>query len=197
MAKWHLHTEISVIPKLKYSSIFSIDIIKCITFALLSNWLNPQQVLESKNIELISLKQQQIEKYNTLIVLQGELNAINEEQKYHERLRTRETIAAQNKEKELKDFAKLQAILKHQRMEMKKITKDIQTLRLKIKPQNQFLLNELAAQERMSPPILAFPDYLHDVREDSARTQSTQSYSSEGSVTSRVTKTSVDSVKSN
>lgn len=123
------------------------------------------------------MKQQQIEKYNVLIVLQSELNAINEEQKYYEKLRAKYTFAAQNKAKEEKDFAKLQDILKHQKEQIKKITKEIQTLRLKIKPKNQFLLNERYAQERASPQVFTFSGYI-DVCEDSARSQSVNSFTS-------------------
>lgn len=133
--------------------------------------------METKNKELSLLKQQQIEKYNILIVLQSELNAINEEQKYHEKLRTKYMIAAQNKAKEERDFEKLQDISKHQKEQIKKITKEIQTLRLKIKPKHQFLLNERSIQERASPQVFTFSGYI-DACEDSARSQSVNSFTS-------------------
>lgn len=137
------------------------------------------------------MKQQQIEKYNTLIVLQGELNAINDEQKYHEKLRGKYLLAAQNKVKEEKDFEKLQALSKHQRQQIKQFTKDIQTLRLKIKTQDQFLLSERVSPERTSPQILTFPGYMLDACDDSPR--STHSFSSGAS---RTSKSSVASGKS-
>lgn len=129
------------------------------------------------------MKQQQIEKYNLLIVLQGELNAINDEQKYYEKLRVKYLHAAQNKLKDEKDFEKLQEISKQQKEQIKRITTEIQTLRLKIKPQNQFLLNERCKQD--TPQILTFPGYMLDVCENSPRTQSTQSFSSKGSAISK------------
>ncbi|XP_055326896.1 uncharacterized protein LOC129580473 [Sitodiplosis mosellana] len=89
-------------------------------------------ILENKNEELISLKQQQIEKYNTLIVLQGELNAINEEQKYHEKLRDKYLLAAQNKANEEKDLERLQALLKHQKQQIRKITRDISSMKKRV-----------------------------------------------------------------
>lgn len=113
-----------------------------------------------------------------MIVLQGELNAINEEQKYHEKLRNKYSSAAQNKANEERDLEKLHALLKHQNQQIRKITKDIHTLRLKIKPENQFLLNERVTAERTSPQIPTFPDYKLDAGDDSPRTQSTHSYSS-------------------
>lgn len=145
--------------------------------------------MESKNQELISLKQQQIEKYNTLIVLQGELNVISDEHKYHEKLRAKHILAAQNKAKEERDFEKLLEISKHQKEQIKKITTEIRTLRLKIKPQDQFLLNERVAQEQTSPQILSFPGYALDACDDSPspRTQSTNSYSSGESTASKAT----------
>lgn len=139
------------------------------------------------------MKQQQIEKYNTLIVLQGELNAINEEQRYHEKLRDKYLLAAKNKAKEEKDLEKLQALLKHQKQQVKRITKDIHTLRLKIRPQDQFLLNERVAPERTSPQILTFPGYMLDACNDSPRSQSTHSFSS---AASRVSKNSLASGES-
>lgn len=142
------------------------------------------------------MKQQQIEKYNTLIVLQGELNAINEEQKYHEKLRSKYLMIAQNKVKEEKDLEKLQALLKHQRQQIRKITKDIHTLRLKIKPQDQFLLNERISPDRISPQILTFPGYVHDACEDPPRTQSTHSYSSDASGISKTSMASGESSSS-
>lgn len=140
------------------------------------------------------MKQQQIEKYNMLIVLQGELNSINDEQKYHEKLRSKYLLATQSKLKDEKDFEKLQAISKHQKEQIKKLTKEIQTLRLKIKPQDQFLLNERSAQERTSPQILTFPGYILDACEDSSRSHSPNSYSSGSS--SKASKESVESLTS-
>lgn len=139
------------------------------------------------------MKQQQIEKYNMLIVLQGELNSINDEQKYHKKLHSKYFLAAQRKEKEEKDFEKLQAISKHQKDQIKKLTKEIQTLRLKIKPQDQFLLNERDAQERTSPQILTFPGYILNACGDSARSRSPNSYSSGASATSKTSKISAQS----
>lgn len=116
-------------------------------------------------------------------MLQRELNAINDEQKYYEKLRVKYLHAAQNKLKEEKDFEKLQEILKQQKEQIKKITKEIQTLRLKIKPEHQFLLNERVKQD--TSQILTFPGYILDVCENSPRTQSTHSFSTKGSVTSK------------
>lgn len=135
-------------------------------------------MVETKSKELSLLKQHQIEKYNILIVLQSELNAINEEQKYHEKLRSKYLFAAQNKAKEEKDFEKLQDISKHQKEQIKKITKEIQTLRLKIKPKHQFLLNERSVQERTSPQVFTLSGYMVDACEDSARSQSVNSFTS-------------------
>lgn len=140
------------------------------------------------------MKQQQIEKYNMLIVLQGELNSINDEQKYHEKLRSKYSFAAESMTKDEKDFEKLQAISKHQREQIKKLTKEIQTLRLKIKPQDQFLLNERSTQDRTSPQILTFPGYILDACEDSSRSHSPNSYSS--STTSKASKDSNESLTS-
>lgn len=137
--------------------------------------------MENKNTELLALKQQQIEKYNILIVLQGELNAINDEQKYCERLRTRHIQAAQNKLKDEKNFAKLQEISKQQKMQIKNITREIQTLRLKIKPEHQFLLNKRDTSDRKTPQILSFPgEYVVDAGESPPPQthSSTNSYSS-------------------
>lgn len=136
-----------------------------------------QETLEIKNKELIALKQQQIEKFNTLIVLQGELNAINEEQKYHAKLRTKHALAAKNRAQEEKDFQRLLDISKHQKEQIKKITTEIRTLRLKIKPQDQFLLNEREIQDRNTPQVLTFPGYALDACDDSQHTHSTNSYS--------------------
>lgn len=126
------------------------------------------------------MKQHQIEKYNTLIVLQGELNVINDERRYYEKLRGKFLSAAQNKVKEQKDFEHLQALSKRQEQQIRKITKEIQTLRLKIKPQDQFSLNERVIREQKSPKILTFPaGYSLDACDDSPRTnQSTNPYSS-------------------
>lgn len=156
-----------------------------------------KRILENKNNELLSLKQQQIEKYNLLLVLQGELNAINEEQKYHEKVRGKYLEAAKNKAKEEMDFEKLQQISKHQQQQIMKITKDIQTLRLKIKPQDQFLLNHEHSQDRTSPQILSFPGFILDAREDSPRAQNTNSpFSSSSSSTSKTSAASAESAES-
>lgn len=117
-----------------------------------------------------------------MIVLQGELNAINDEQRYHEKLRDKYLLAAQNKAKEEKDLERLKSLLKHQKQQIKKITKDIHTLRLKIKPQDQFLLNERVSPEQTSPQILTFPGYRLDASDDSPRTQTAHSYSSSASM---------------
>lgn len=128
----------------------------------------------------MALKQRQIEKYNILIVLQGELNAINDEQKYCERLRARHMRAAENQLRDEKNFAKLQEISKQQKMQIKNITREIQTLRLKIKPEHQFLLNKRVTSDRKTPQILSFPgEYVVDVESPPPQTHSsTNSYSS-------------------
>lgn len=142
-------------------------------------------------MELLALKQQQIEKYNILIVLQGELNAINDEQKYCKRLRARHMQAAQNKLKDEQNFAKLQEISKQQKVQIKKITREIQTLRLKIKPQHQFLLNKRNVDsDRKTPQILSFPgEYVVVAGEESPP----QTQSSTNSFSSRESKASIES----
>lgn len=134
--------------------------------------------MENKNKELIALKQQQIEKYNMLIVLQGELNVINEEQKYHEKMHAKHALAAEKKILAEKDFEKLLEISKHQKEQIKKITREIRTLRLKIRSQDQFLLNERPVQEQASTQVLTFPGYMLDACGDLPRPQSSNSYSS-------------------
>lgn len=134
----------------------------------------------------MALKQQQIEKYNVLIVLQGELNAINDEQKYCERLRARHMQAAQNKLKDEKNFAKLQEISKQQKLQIKNITREIQTLRLKIKPEHQFLLNKRDTSACKTPQILSFPgEFVVDAGDGESPPpqthSSTNSYSSQES----------------
>lgn len=151
--------------------------------------------MENKNTELLALKQQQIEKYNILIVLQGELNAINDEQKYCERLRSRHLQAAQNKLKDEKNFTKLQEISKQQKMQIKNITREIQTLRLKIKPEHQFLLNKRNTSDRKTPQILSFPgEYAIDAGEESP--QPPQTHSSTNSFSSRESSASKASTES-
>lgn len=151
--------------------------------------------MENKNTELLALKQQQIEKYNILIVLQGELNAINDEQKYCERLRARHEQAAQNKLKDEKNFAKLQEISKQQRMQIKNITREIQTLRLKIKPEHQFLLNKRTTSDRKTPQILSFPgEYVGDGGE--MESPGPQTHSSTNSYSSRESDASAESAGS-
>lgn len=136
------------------------------------------------------MKQQQIEKYNILIALQGELNAINDEQKYGERLRAKHMQAEQNKLKDEKNFAKLQEISKQQKLQIKKITREIHTLRLKIKPQHQFLLNKRIASDRKTPQILSFPgEYVVDAGEESPP----QTQSSTNSFSSRESKALIES----
>lgn len=129
-----------------------------------------------------------------LIVLQGELNAINDEQKYYEKLRVKHSNAAEKKLKEEKDFEKLLEISKQQKEQIIRITREIQTLRLKIKSQNQFLLNERPSQthDLIKPQILSFPSYVSDVCENSSRTQSTFT-----SKTSTDTKIMASDAKSN
>lgn len=136
--------------------------------------------MENKNTELLALKQQQIEKYNILIALQGELNAINDEQKYCEKLRTRHVQASQNKRNDETNFAKLQAISKQQKMQIQKITKEIQTLRSKIRPQHQILLNKRTVSDRKIPQILSFPgEFAINASQERPQTQSsTNSFSS-------------------
>lgn len=141
------------------------------------------------------MKQQQIEKYNILIVLQGELNAINDEQKYCERLRARHMQAAQNKLKEEKNFAKLQEISKQQKMQIKNITREIQTLRLKIKPEHQFLLNKRDTSDRKAPQVLSFPGaYVVDEGHESPPPP--QTHSSTNSYSSRESDASAESAMS-
>lgn len=121
-------------------------------------------------------------------MLQGELNAIDDEQKYCEKLRAKHMQAAQNKLKDEKNVAKLQEISKQQKMQIKKITRDIHTLRLKMKPQHQFLLNRRITSDRKTPQILSFPgEYAVDTGEDSPpQTQSsTNSFSSRESNASK------------
>lgn len=150
--------------------------------------------MENKNTELLALKQQQIEKYNILIVLQGELNAINDEQKYCERLRARHMQAAQNKLKDEKNFAKLQEISKQQKLQIKNITREIQTLRLKIKPEHQFLLNKRITSDRKTPQILSFPgEYVVDAGDESPPPQT---HSSANSFSSRESNASTESANS-
>lgn len=133
----------------------------------------------------MALKQQQIEKYNILIALQGELNAIHDEQKYCKKLRTKQTQAAQNKRKDEQNLMKLQDISKQQKIQIKKITTEIQTLRLKIKPQHQFLLDKRVAAGRKTPPILSFPrEYVADGADgddQESMPSSTKSFSSNAS----------------
>lgn len=132
-----------------------------------------------------------------MIVLQGELNAINEEQKYHEKVRGKYLEAAKCKLKEEKDFEKLQEISKHQQQQIQKITRDIQTLRLKIKPKDQFLLNQDDARDRTSPQILSFPGFILNARDDSPRAHNTNSsFSSSGSSSSKASATSPESAES-
>lgn len=134
----------------------------------------------------MALKQQQIEKYNILIALQGELNAINDEQKYSGKLRIRHLKAAQNKAKDERNLAKLHEISKQQKEQIQKITRDIQTMRLKIKPQNQFLLDK--------PQILSFPG---EFVVDASHQPSPQTHSSTKSFSSRESDTSSESSESN
>lgn len=131
-----------------------------------------------------------------LIVLQGELNAVNDEHKYYEKMRTRYSLAAQNRRNDEKDFEKLQEISKQQNERITKLTKEIQTLRLKIKPQNQFLLNKRMARERVATQVLSFPDYIHDACEETPRTQSNNTCASRESDVSKASEESSSSVES-
>lgn len=108
----------------------------------------------------MSIKQKQIEKYNLLTVLQEELNTINAEQKYHEKLHRKHSMASKSNFTEVKDLERLMQISKRQKEQIKRMTKEIQTLRSKIKPQDQFKLHERLQYERNSPQMLIIPDYM-------------------------------------
>lgn len=138
--------------------------------------------MENKNTELLALKQQQIEKYNVLIVLQGEVNAMHDEQKYCKKLRTKHMHTAQNKLKYEQNVAKLQEISKQQKLQIKKLTREIQTLRLKTKLQHQFLSNKHIVLDRKAPQILSFPgEYIVDADDGDGDEQSIKSFSSKDS----------------
>lgn len=105
---------------------------------------------------MLTIKQKQIEKYNLLTVLQEELNAIHAEQIYNEKLREKHASAEKSIFADVKDLERLQKISKRQKQQIKQMTTDIQTLRSKIKSQEQFKLHERVQCERSSP--LAVPD---------------------------------------
>lgn len=152
--------------------------------------------MENKNTELLALKQQQIEKYNILIVLQGELNAIHDEQKYCKKLHMKHMQTAQNKLKYEENVAKLQEISKHQKLEITKLRREIQTLRLKTRPQHQQILsNKRITLDRKAPQILSFPgDYIIDAGQDDE--ESTKSFSSRVSNASNMSTESIVSLPS-
>lgn len=119
--------------------------------------------MEAKNQELLTIKQKQVEKYNLLIVLQEELNSIHAEQKYHEKLHKKHSMAGAYNFGDTKDLERLQGISKRQRQQIKQITKEIQTLRSKVKPQDQFKLHERVQQERNSSQMVTIPESLDSI----------------------------------
>lgn len=121
----------------------------------------PQRRMEAKNQELLTVKQNQIEKYNLLIVLQEELNSIHVEQKFHEKLHKKHSSAGKYDFGDAKDLERLQMISKRQKDRIKRMTREIQTLRSKVKPQDQFKLHErIQPEQRNSPQMITIADFI-------------------------------------
>lgn len=109
---------------------------------------------------------------------------MNSEQKYQQKLQKKYSSATRQKYKfaDVKDMERLEEISKRQKEQIKRMTKDIQTLRSKVKPQDQFKLHEGLHCERSSPPILAIPG--HSGSDDDLnmmRSQSLDTFSSKAS----------------
>lgn len=138
----------------------------------------PQRKMEAKNQELLTIKQKQVEKYNLLIVLQEELNSIHAEQKYHEKLHKKHSLAGKYDVGDTKDLERLQEISKRQKQQIKQITREIQTLRSKVKPKDQFKLHERVQQERNSPQMMTIPEFIGNDDDDAhlMRSQSLDSF---------------------
>lgn len=117
-----------------------------------------QRKMEAKNQELLTIKQKQVEKYNLLTVLQEELNSIQAEHKYHEQLHKKHSSAGKYDFGDTKDLERLEEISKRQKQQIKQITREIQTLRSKVKPQDQFKLHARVQQEHNSPRMITIPD---------------------------------------
>lgn len=117
--------------------------------------------MEAKNQELLTVKQNQIEKYNLLIVLQEEFNSIHIEHKFHEKLHKKQSLASKWDFGDAKDLERLQIISKRQKDQIKRMNREIQTLRSKVKPQDQFKLHERVQQEqRTSPQMITIADFI-------------------------------------
>lgn len=117
--------------------------------------------MEAKNHELLIIKQKQVEKYNLLIVLQEKLNSIHADKKSNERLHKKpHSLAGKYDFGDTKALERLQEISKRQKHQIKQITREIQTLRSKVKPQDQFQLRERVQLDRSSPPMMTIPDFI-------------------------------------
>lgn len=84
-----------------------------------------------KNEELCSLKQKRIEKYNILTALHEEMNAIDTEQKYHEKWHEQHSRSENIRSTSAHDLHRLVDISNRQKLQIKQIIDDIHELRLK------------------------------------------------------------------
>lgn len=88
--------------------------------------------MESKEKELLNLKQSHIEKLNLLTALQEETNIIDDELRYQDKLRAKHSV--DNHFNINIDLNRLQAISRQQQNRLKSIDNEIQALRMKVKP---------------------------------------------------------------
>lgn len=129
-----------------------------------------QKRLEEKKKELLSVKQRRVEKLNLLISLQEDLNEVNDDLIYQKKLKARHdsgTFAIDEQ-----DLEKLQEISKQQKIQIKRVVNDIQTLRMKIKPQEQLKLHD---HVKSSPNRFMLRQYSIDEEENSERSESPRS----------------------
>lgn len=114
-----------------------------------------------------------------LTALQEEMNAIDIEHEYHEKLRKKHSESPDSKVADEKDLEKLIEISKQQKLQIKQTLDDIQALRLKIKPRNQLKLFDRTRDGQNSPKLFTFTDFGIDAEPDSEQSQITRSSSSE------------------
>lgn len=88
-----------------------------------------QEKLQWKNEELLQLKQMQIEKYNILTTLHEEINAIDNDQKHHQK--SNEKHSGQQNNQLANDLQRLIDISGQQKLQINRIIEDIHELRMK------------------------------------------------------------------
>lgn len=137
-----------------------------------------------KKKELLSLKQGKVEKLNLLISLQEDLNEANDDLTYQKKLRARHSASESSGAFAIdeRDLEKLREISKQQKQQIKRVIDDIQTLRLKAKPQEQLKLHDHIKYCHSSPnPFLVRQHSIDEADENSVRSESEHSTASKGS----------------